>query len=238
MFAARFKSIVLAVLIASGAFVGAAPGALPVTAASGPPPACRFDDVITKYTSTKAWYKTLLDTIYKVPKSYAPSDLVSTSRANIKGGGYVRRFVIPYLADLAKAAKNAGAGLRVISAYRSYRSQARLYRREVERYGVKTARRSVARAGHSEHQLGVTIDFGAASTSGDVSQRFARTAAGKWMKQNAWKYGWVMSYPPNRTNATCYYSEPWHFRFVGLKAAAAIHNSGTTLRQYLWHEYQ
>jgi D-alanyl-D-alanine carboxypeptidase len=220
-----------------GSFLGAVQ-VLPVDAASGAPPTCRYDDVITKYATSADWYRSLLDTMYKLPSSYVPKGLVSTSRAGVKGGGVVRSFVIPYLADMAKAAKSAGAGIRVISAYRSYSSQAKLFQREVRRYGEKIARRSVARAGHSEHQLGVTIDFGATSTSGDVSQKFAKTAAGKWMKQNAWKYGWVMSYPPNRTGVTCYYSEPWHFRFVGVSAAKAIHNSGTTLRQYLWKTYQ
>jgi len=233
----QVRPFVLALVISLGSFLGAVQ-ALPVAAASGTPPACRYDDVITKYTSTADWYKSLLDTIYKLPSSYVPKSLVSTSRAGINGGGVVRNFVIPYLANMAKAARSAGAGIRVISAYRSYSSQAKLYQREVALYGENIAKHSVARPGHSEHQLGVTIDFGAASTSGDVSQTFANTAAGKWMKQNAWKYGWVMSYPPNRTSATCYYSEPWHFRFVGVSAAAQIHNSGTTLRQYLWSTYQ
>jgi zinc D-Ala-D-Ala carboxypeptidase len=233
----RARPLALALVLALGSFLGVVQ-AMPVDAASGPPPACRFDDVTTKYTSTADWYKTLLDTIYRLPSSYVPKSLVPTSKAGIRGGGYVRNFVIPYLADMARAAKNAGAGISVVSAYRSYQSQAKLYQREVQQYGEKIARRSVARPGHSEHQLGVTIDFGAANASGVVSQKFARTAAGKWMKQNAWKYGWVMSYPPNRTSVTCYYSEPWHFRFVGVSAAAAIHRSGTTLRQYLWHTYQ
>jgi len=237
VFSRRVRPFALALVISLGSFLGAVQ-AVPVDGATGAPPACRYDDVVTKYTSTADWYKSLLDTIYKLPSGYVPKSLVSTSRAGIRGGGVVRNFVIPYLSDMAKAAKAAGAGIRVISAYRSYSSQAKLYQREVARYGVNIAKHSVARPGHSEHQLGVTIDFGAANTAGDVSQKFARTAAGKWMKQNAWKYGWVMSYPPNRTGTTCYYSEPWHFRFVGVNAAAQIHKSGTTLRQYLWSTYQ
>ena len=193
----RVRPFALALLLGLGSFLGVVQ-ALPVDAASGSPPACRYDDVTTEYTSTADWSKTLLDTIYKLPKSYVPKGLVSTARAGLNGGGQVRNFVIPYLADMAKAAKNAGAGLRVISAYRSYATQVGLYDREVQRYGEKIAKRSVARPGHSEHQLGVTIDFGSAKNSGDVSQQFARTAAGRWMKHNAWKYGWVMSYPPGQ----------------------------------------
>jgi len=233
----RVRPFALALLLGLGSFLGVVQ-ALPVDAASSSPPACRYDDVTTEYTSTADWSKTLVDTIYKLPKSYVPKGLVSTSSAGLNGGGQVRNFVIPYLADMAKAAKNASAGLRVISAYRSYATQVALYDREVQRYGEKIAKRSVARPGHSEHQLGVTIDFGSAKNSSDVSQQFARTAAGRWMKTNAWKYGWVMSYPPGKTSKTCYYSEPWHFRFVGYDIATAIHNSGQTLRQYLWTHYQ
>jgi zinc D-Ala-D-Ala carboxypeptidase len=234
----RLRPIALALVFGLGCFLGVVAQGAPVEAAAGSPPACRYDDVTTKYTSTADWSKTLVDTIYRLPSTYVPKSLVSTSRAGLKGGGLIRSFVIPYLADMAKAAKNAGAGLRVVSAYRSYATQVRLYQREVQRYGEWVAKHSVARPGHSEHQLGVTIDFGSAANPGDVSQSFAKTAAGRWMKANAWKYGWVMSYPRGATSETCYYSEPWHFRFVGHDIANALHSSGLTLRQYLWTNYQ
>ena len=54
------------------------------------------------------------------------------------------------------------------------------------------------------------------------------------MKANAWKYGWVMSYPKGKTSVTCYQYEPWHYRYVGRAEAKAIHDSGLTTRQYLW----
>ncbi len=234
----RVRPFVLASVLGLGSFLGVFVQGAPVAAASGPPPACRYDDVTTRHTSTASWSKTLVDSIYKLPNHYVPSHLVSTSKAGLNGGGQVRNFVISYLAGMAKAAKNAGAGLRVISAYRSYSTQVALYQGEIRRYGETIAKHSVARPGHSEHQLGVTIDFGSAKNGGDVSQKFAKTAAGHWMKANAWKYGWVMSYPPNRTGKTCYYSEPWHFRFVGYAIASAMHDSGVTLREYLWTHYQ
>jgi D-alanyl-D-alanine carboxypeptidase len=195
-----------------------------VQAASGSPPACRYADV--------------LDTTFMIPRSYVPPALVSTSNAGLNGGGAVRKFVVPDLAAMAKAARNAGAGLRVISGYRSYAYQQQLYQREVDKYGKTVAEHSVARPGHSEHQLGVTIDFGSAKTTGDVSQSFAYTAAGRWMKQNSWKYGWIMSYPKGETSKTCYYYEPWHFRYVGRDLAARVHQSGLTLREYLWRHFE
>jgi len=58
------------------------------------------------------------------------------------------------------------------------------------------------------------------------------------MKNNAWKYGWVMSYPKDKTDLTCYQYEPWHYRYFGRTVAAAIQASGMTVREWLWqHGY-
>ena len=234
----RFRPLLLALVFGLGSFAGALQIAPSPVAASGAAPVCRYADVLTEHRAYSEWDISVLDTTYMVPKSYVPPSLVSTAKAGLNAGGAVRSFVITDLTAMAKAAHNAGAGLRVVSAYRSYTTQQQLYQREVERYGVKIAKHSVARPGHSEHQLGVTIDFGSAKTSGDVSQQFANTAAGHWMKYNAWKYGWIMSYPSGKTSETCYYSEPWHFRYVGRDLAVKVHDSGLTLRQYLWAHYQ
>ena len=208
-----------------------------MVAASGSLPVCAYDDVPATDVSYSDWNVTLLDTTYQLPKSYVPPGLVSTAEAGLKGGGEIRKIAIPDLKAMTSAARMAGAGLSVVSAYRSYSYQAWLYDQEVERYGKKTAMRSVARPGHSEHQLGVTIDFGSAATGSDVSQSFARTSAGKWIRANGWKFGWVLSYPSGEMGKTCYYSEPWHYRYVGREMAAKIHVSHLTLREYLWKHY-
>jgi D-alanyl-D-alanine carboxypeptidase len=220
-----------------GSFIGVF--GIPVAqAAPLPAPACRYDDVLTSPRGYTDWNETLMDTIYMVPKSYVPPGLVSIKKAGLAGSGKVRKIVIPDLTAMAKAARKAGGPLKVVSAYRSYSTQASTFQREVQRHGMYEAKHSVARPGHSEHQMGVTIDFAAAGSKSVVSQKFAKTTAGKWMKQNAWKYGWIMSYPRNKTNKTCYFSEPWHFRYVGRDMAAQVHASGLTLREYIWRHYQ
>ncbi len=80
-----------------------------------------------------------------------------------------------------------------------------------------------------------TIDFkskgGGAPWYGD----WAKTSAGNWMKENAWKFGWVMSYTKDRSpRYTCYKYEPWHYRYVGRSSAAAINKSGLSPREWLW----
>ena len=208
-------------------------------AAELPPPECRYDDVLTRHNDLSDWPISLLDPIYMVSRGYVPPNLVSVSRANIQGSGRVRRSVIADLAAMATAARKAGAPLRVTSAYRSWKEQRNLYQREVERYGLKFARESVARPGHSEHQLGTTFDF----TSGGSNRRawaynnWAKTPAGAWIKANGWRYGFLLSYPDGKKGRTCYRYEPWHWRYVGREMAVDVRASGLTLREYLWKNY-
>lgn len=233
------RPLLVAALFAAASLTGTLPVLPAMPAEAAEPPTCAYEDRLTRHTAYSAWNKTLLDTIYLVPRSYAPPRLVSTSNASIGGGGSVRRLLIADLAALARAARRANAGVRVVSAYRSYSTQRAVYQREVERYGVAQARLSVARPGHSEHQLGTTLDFGSAKSSNDPWQYsdWANTRPGAWMKANAWKFGFVMSYPKNRRSVTCYRYEPWHYRYVGRETAARVRNSGLTLREYLWRNF-
>lgn len=203
-------------------------------------PACRYDDVLTKHRTAADWRISLLDPIYMLARDYVPPKLRSVSNAGIEGSGRVRRVVLGDLANMAEAARQSDAPLRVTSAYRSWSEQKYLYEREVAKYGEKVARESVARPGHSEHQLGTTIDFtsGGSSKSAWSYNDWAKTAAGSWIKQNGWRYGFLLSYPSGKKSVTCYRYEPWHYRYVGREMAADVRASGLTLREYLWRGYQ
>lgn len=211
-----------------------------VAAAQLPAPECRYDDVLTQHHDRADWRISLLDTIYMVSRNYAPTRLVSVSRAGIEGSGKVRPGVISDLAAMAKAARQAGAPLRVTSAYRDWSHQKYLYQREVEKFGLELGRQKVARPGHSEHQLGTALDFssGGSSKSGWQYDDWGDTAAGTWVRRNGWKFGFVLSYPEGQTGVTCYIYEPWHYRYVGREMAADIHASGLTVREYLWKNFE
>jgi D-alanyl-D-alanine carboxypeptidase len=58
------------------------------------------------------------------------------------------------------------------------------------------------------------------------------------MKQNAWKYGFVMSYPKGKFSKVCYEYEPWHYRYYGRSLAAEIHDSHQVPRRYLWNQFE
>ena len=219
----------------------AAPSPSPSPSPSNPtttnPPACRIADATTRYRVYTDYQKTLLDWIYRLPSSYAPRDLTSVSKAGLTGSGSVRKLLIPDLTAMAKAARAAGARLAVQSAYRSYSTQVGVFNSWARQLGYAQAIIGSARPGHSEHQLGTVIDFksyggGAPWSLGGYD--WATTKAGRWMMSNAWKYGFVLSYPKNMASQVCYGYEPWHYRYYGRAIAAAIHSSGLTPSYWLW----
>lgn len=200
-------------------------------------PACQIKDVRTRFGAVRHWKKTLLDTNLKVGRRYKPSDLVSVGRANIKGTGLVRKIMIDDLRAMARAARKAGKPLAVRSAYRSYQYQKSLFDSYVRRYGFAKAVTFSARPGHSEHQMGTTIDFTTAP-SVPLTTRFGDSPSGKWIARNGWKYGFIMSYPKGKKSASCYSYEPWHWRYFGRDRARRIHESGQVPRRYLYENHE
>jgi hypothetical protein len=124
----------------------------------------------------------------------------------------------------------------VQSAYRSYSTQVATFNMWVRKVGYSKAKLASARPGHSEHQLGTALDL---KTPGGPEPWYyadwGTTKAGAWLRRNAWKYGWVMSYPKSKSpSATCYKYEPWHFRYVGRGIASKIHSSTLAPREWLY----
>ena len=211
------------------------PRARPTAEPSPPaePPACRFADETTQPGAGGDWVLAVVDTDFRLPPGYAPDDLVPVSLAGIPGGGLVRKIVLADLRTLAAAARAAGVPLTVYSAYRSEAFQAVVFDGWVRVSGAAAARRSSARSGHSEHQLGTTLDLGAGGAA-PWTMDFAATRTGRWLAAHAVDFGFVVSYPKGASGATCYDAEPWHIRWVGRDRAAAVRTSGLTLREWLW----
>ena len=106
------------------------------------------------------------------------------------------------------------------SGYRSYDTQVMLYDRYVKEDGVEAADTYSARPGHSEHQTGLTIDITSDSVHGGLTETFGETDEGKWVAENAHRFGFIIRYPENRVDETGYQYEPWHLRYVGTEAAS------------------
>jgi D-alanyl-D-alanine carboxypeptidase len=202
---------------------------------TGGPPTCAYLDVLTPHRRLSDWDRSLLDTIYRLPSTYAPGDLVDTSTAGLNGGYRIRGFIVEDLRELAANARRAGAPIEVVSGYRSFEQQRATFQHWVNVGGYEQALRTSARAGHSEHQLGTTIDV--TSQNGLPPWEYgdwARTPAGAWIARHSWQYGFIVSYPRDSFDRTCYAYEPWHLRYVGRERAREIVESGLTARQYLW----
>lgn len=211
-----------------------------VTAALAAPtafalPECAYLDEPAALTAYDDWPYTLVDTVYRLPASYEPPDLVPLSTAGFNDDRLIRELVIADLRELRLAAEAAGNPVEVQSAYRSYTYQEQTFAYWVAQDGREAALASSARPGHSEHQLGTALDFRSAGgpAAWDLAD-WAETPAGAWMLDNAWQYGFVLSYPEGTRHLTCYIYEPWHYRYVGRETARAIRESGLTPREWLW----
>lgn len=121
-----------------------------------------------------------------------------------------------------------------VSGYRSYQTQATLYQRKLKNVNgsYKRADEYVARAGASEHQLGMAMDIGWDDYHG-TSDKFPRSKAGKWCTENCWKYGFILRYQAGWEEVTGYKAEEWHFRYVGKEHAARIYENQMPLEEYL-----
>ena len=126
--------------------------------------------------------------------------------------------VLPYLLALLGGAEKGGVDLKIISGFRSFGEQSSLKNSYIVSYG-SGANKFSADQGYSEHQLGTTLDFTTIELGSNFTA-FAKTEEYNWLKENAYKYGFILSYPEGNTY---YQFEPWHFRFVGKKLSERLH---------------
>lgn len=154
---------------------------------------------------------------------------VATTRTGI----LLRTEAFDALRAMDGEAATQGVRLVVVSAYRSYQEQAALYRFYSDQMGEEQAQRISARPGHSEHQMGTAIDFTSPETQYTLEADFGATTEGRWLREHAHRFGFALSYPEGKEGVTGYAYEPWHYRFIGVAAAAAQRASGLTLKEYL-----
>ncbi len=156
---------------------------------------------------------------YPLPKTYAMGEDKAARAAFEK---------------MAAEAKLTGFNLIAFSTYRSFDYQTTLYDRYVARDGKEAADTYSARPGYSEHQTGLAFDIGEVNFEQHfASASFGETEAGRWVANNAHRFGFVMRYPAGKEQVTGYMHESWHFRYVGTDIATEIYNQKITLEEYL-----
>lgn len=166
------------------------------------------------------------------PLDFAPGDL-RTAAIPYVYEPVLRDEAATAAEQLVAAATAEGIALTAQSSYRSYASQQRVYAGWVAQLGQAAADLTSARPGHSEHQTGLSIDFSAVPASCTLDQCFAETPQGRWLAENAWRFGFHLRYPDGATPVTGYEFEPWHYRYVGVELAAELRETGIrTLEEF------
>lgn len=134
-----------------------------------------------------------------------------------------------------------GCSLLVCSGYRSYERQVELYEEDVTKYmrrgysyekACELTEGTLLPPGTSEHQAGLAVDI-VATTRQVLDSGFENTREGKWLAAHAHEYGFILRYPKDKVGITQIEYEPWHFRYVGVEAAAEIHELGCCLEEYI-----
>jgi len=159
--------------------------------------------------------------VYFLNENYVPKTVLQIDPQYVTNSKeqYIHANVLPFLYALLEDAKKNGIDLKVRWGLRSFLEQYKLKTVDVMIYG-SGANKFTADQGYSEHQLGTTVDFTTTEYNGNTSL-FHKTKAYPWLLDNAYKYGFILSYPENNKY---YIFEPWHWRFVGIKLAAKLHD--------------
>lgn len=162
--------------------------------------------------------------IYFLNENYIPPKLMPVPAPYVHEPQQEKLFsadALPFLENLLADAERAGMDIKVISAYRSFSTQAMLKSTYSVTYGSGSNKFS-ADQGYSEHQLGTTADFTTAKLGANFNA-FEKTSTYLWLTENAYRYGFVLSYPKYNSY---YVFEPWHWRFVGKALALKLHTEG------------
>ncbi|MEH6936320.1 VanY-A/VanY-F/VanY-M family D-Ala-D-Ala carboxypeptidase [Bacillus sp. JJ664] len=170
----------------------------------------------------------LVNSKYPVHPESIKSDVINVSTQNelardfgvIDNDIYLSEEIARKFLEMITAAEKEGIrNFSVTSGYRDFEKQNKLYQEMGSAYALP--------AGYSEHNLGLSLDVGS------TQEKMAVAAEGKWIEKNAWKYGFILRYPKDKTDVTGIQFEPWHIRYVGFLHSAIMKEKNFALEEYL-----
>lgn len=186
------------------------------------------DDYVNPVKTSAFSIDMLVNKHYKLDEDFVPDDLVEFDQEycndEVQEGN--REAVVAFK-NMYEAAKKEGLGLVINSSYRSYQDQENICNTFKDLYGEGYVTKYVALPGFSEHQTGLAFDIGSTS-----SKIFAESKEYEWMKENAYKYGFILRFTKSNAYITGFRSEPWHYRYVGKKVAKYIYDNNISLEEY------
>lgn len=175
-------------------------------------------------------YAMLVNKFYYLDANYERTDLQNVSLQYSYSGNKVASIVIDNFENMRDdVEKELNVKLMINSSYRSYKSQEEIYN-EYKKISLKYADSYAARPGFSEHQTGLAIDI--TSLEHPYAKDFKESTEYEWLKNNCYKYGFILRYPEGKEHITGYNTESWHFRYVGNEIAKKIYEENITLDEY------
>lgn len=186
------------------------------------------------------WNLVLVNGEHQMEVGYVPELM------ELEPGYSVDSRIIDSAREMLADAKEAGLNVELCSAYRSVERQEEVFNESMkervkEGLGYWEAFHetcmNVAQPGTSEHALGLALDL-ISDQYTELDEGQENTAEAKWLNENCHKYGFILRYPPEKTNITGITYEPWHYRYVGVEDATKIMQLGVTLEEYLQDYYQ
>ena len=195
----------------------------------------KFNALVDDYTKSSSIWVLANKQHPLADPDYAPSKLIDMPvpvRPDVTDEEKTISSVIEKpLTKMFSDAEAQGFKLIVGSGYRSGATQKMYFDSYVRSHGEAEARKFSALPGQSEHQTGLAVDISTNTKDCYLSECFIFEPEGKWLAANAHTYGFILRYPDGKTDITGYNYEPWHYRFVGVELASALHTSELTLEE-------
>ena len=184
----------------------------------------------TKKTDSEKGHLLLTNKFYYLDNTYNSDNMVNVSKKYSYGENQILTSeTYNAFIEMFNAAKMEDLTLIINSSYRSYEHQEEIYNDLKNSKGEDYANKIAAKPGHSEHQTGMSIDI---QTYGSTAATFEEYEEFNWLKQNAYKYGFILRYPKDKEYLTGYEYESWHYRYVGTEAATYIYENNITFDEY------
>ena len=199
-----------------------------------------LQDQLHDHSVELPWNLVLVNDLHPMEEGYVPE------LTEIQPGYSVDTRIANALRKMLADAEKEGLHVEICSAYRSVERQEQVFgdsMKERVKSGMsywkayEETARNVAIPGTSEHALGLSLDL-ISNQYTELDEKQEETKEAKWLAENCYKYGFILRYPPEKTNITGIIYEPWHYRYVGEEHAAKIKELGVTLEEYLQEYYQ